>query len=289
LGLFLSGKARASDVNTHAPTVRLELESRPESLTLVRGALIGIGETLAFDPELLDDLKTAVSEACNNAVLHAYGGAPGPLSVLVIVGRERVEVAVHDNGGGIHGVSSAQDRMGVGLAVISALAERAEFISNPGRGTKVRMAFRGRAAAADAELSGGMSVNGEAPTAELNGSVIVRLSPPGLVDGVLGRLARGMAASARFSLDRFSDLYLLADRLAAHTRTAARGDELSFTLSADKRRLELTIGPFRDGSSAQLEADVGVLADELQIESEDGSETLRLVVCDRRGDDGDRS
>ena len=61
-----------------SPSVRLELDSRPETLTLVRGMLGGVGELLAVDPELLDDLKTAVSEACNNVVLHAYPlRAPG--------------------------------------------------------------------------------------------------------------------------------------------------------------------------------------------------------------------
>jgi anti-sigma regulatory factor (Ser/Thr protein kinase) len=39
--------------------------------------LSGVAEFLSIDPELLDDLKTAVSEGCNNVVLHAIGpGAP---------------------------------------------------------------------------------------------------------------------------------------------------------------------------------------------------------------------
>ena len=64
-----------------APTLTLELDSRPETLTLVRGMLGGIAELLTMDAELLDDLKTAVSEACNNVVLHAYPEGSGPLSV----------------------------------------------------------------------------------------------------------------------------------------------------------------------------------------------------------------
>ena len=55
--------------------VRLELDSRPERVALVRGMLVGLGGLLAWDAVLVDDLKTAVSEACNNVVLHAYGGA----------------------------------------------------------------------------------------------------------------------------------------------------------------------------------------------------------------------
>ena len=128
-------------MNNGTPKVRLELESRLECPTLVRGALIGIGETRAGDPELLDDVKTAVSEACTHVVLHAYNGDPGPLAVTVAVGHDRGEAAVHDRGSGIQAVSSADDRMGVGLAVITALSERAEFISVPGEGTVARVAF----------------------------------------------------------------------------------------------------------------------------------------------------
>ena len=54
--------------------VALELPSIPENLTLVRGMLGGVAELREMDPELLDDVKTAVSEAANNVVMHAYLG-----------------------------------------------------------------------------------------------------------------------------------------------------------------------------------------------------------------------
>jgi serine/threonine-protein kinase RsbW len=282
---FPCGKAEDhANVSKGTPTVRLELQSRPECLTLVRGVLTGIGETLAFDPELLDDLKTAVSEACNNVVLHAYGGQPGPLSVSVRVGHNRVEAAVYDRGSGIQAVAAAEGRMGVGLAVISALAERAEFISAPGEGTSVRMVFSGevRRAPALAELSEPVSLNGVESPAGLDQSVAVTLTPPSLVAGVLGRLARGLAATAHFSVDRFSDLYLVGDALAEHTRAAAAGDELRFVISPANRRLELTIGPFRKRSSAKLDRDLAVLADELQVNPDGDGEALWVVVVDRR-------
>ena len=59
-------------------------------------------------------------------------------------------------------------------------------------------------------------------TERLDGDAIVSLSPVSFVGSVLGRLARAMAARARFSLDRFSDVYLVTDALAAH---AGRGGE----------------------------------------------------------------
>jgi anti-sigma regulatory factor (Ser/Thr protein kinase) len=271
-------------VNNGTPTVRLELESRPECLTLVRGALIGIGETLAFDPELLDDVKTAVSEACTNVVLHAYRGDPGPLAVAVAVGHDRVEAAVHDRGTGIQSLSSADDRMGVGLAVITALTERAEFISVPGGGTEVRMAFAGpvHEAPSTAKLSGSVSIDGYKPPTGLEGRVMVYFSTSDLLSAVLARVARGMAASAHFSVDRVKALAPLADTLGAHANAFVAATPLTLSLSATNRRLELAMGPFRNGSSAGLDTNFGALVAKLDVDRTGESETLRLVVSEPR-------
>jgi anti-sigma regulatory factor (Ser/Thr protein kinase) len=275
---------RKRDVINGTPTVRLELDSRPECLTLVRGALVGIGESLAFEPELLDDVKTAVSEACANVVLHAYEGVAGPLAVVIAVGHDRVQAAVHDRGIGIRAVSPAEDRMGVGLAVITALAKRAEFISTPGEGTEVRMEFTGRIAEGPltAQLPESMSIDGHVPRFELGGTVVVSLSSAALLEPVLSRIARGMAAGAHFSIERIRELPALANTLAAHTHVAAGRDPLAFALSAEKRRLELAIGPLRTGSSAGLGPEVGALGAELGVDRAGESETLRLVVSETR-------
>jgi anti-sigma regulatory factor (Ser/Thr protein kinase) len=284
LTFFRAGKPTVANVNNSTPTVRLELESRPECLTLVRGALIGVGETLAFDPELLDDVKTAVGEACANVVLHAYDGDPGPLAVAVAVAHDRVEAAVHDRGSGIQSLSSADDRMGVGLAVITALSERAEFISVPGEGTEVRMAFAGavREAPSTAELSGSVSVDGYKPPTGLAGRVIVYLSSSDLLGAVLARLARGMAAAARFSVDRIKAFAPLADTLGAHANATIAATPLTLSLSATNRRLELAIGPLRNGSSADLDTNFGGLDADLHVDRTGESETLRLVISETR-------
>ena len=87
-------------VNNDSPAVRLELDSRPETLTLVRGVLAGVAELIGLDPELLDDLKTAVSEACNNVVMHAYDDEPGPLGVRLYARQDSIEVVIRDEGNG---------------------------------------------------------------------------------------------------------------------------------------------------------------------------------------------
>ena len=114
-----------------------------------------------------------------------------------------------------------------------------------------------------------------------------------LLGTVLGRLARALAATARFSLDRFSDVYLVTDAVAAHAEASARGERVSFALKAGARRLELVVGPLRAGSgradsSQEANSDarrspLELLSDELEVQTlADGGELLRVVMIDQR-------
>ena len=271
------------------PTIRLELQSRPESLTLVRAMLAGLAIPLALEPELLGDVKTAVSEACNNVVIHAYPDQPGPLRIDLALEHEGVEVVVRDHGGGIRHTPPAEGRMSVGLALIRTLAERAEFRDAPDGGTEVRMTFaRQDSVAPPPPIAPAGSVG---PEPQLDGDVVVTLYPVTLLSGLLGRVARAAAAGARFSVDRFSDLHLVTDAIAAYAETAAASGELSFAIRAVDRRLELTVGPFGAGSGARLESDAAtepalaplvLLADELVSEPVESGEMLRVLVVDPR-------
>lgn len=279
-------------MNEDAPAVRLELDSRPETLTLVRGVLAGVAELIGLDPELLDDLKTAVSEACNNVVMHAYDGEAGPLTVRMYIDPEAIEVVVRDQGTGLPPLVPADETIrGVGLSVIRALADNAEFRSVPEGGTEVRMSFAGQRDGKPLFHLPGEAGRDDHRAPWLAGDALVSLSPISLLAGVLGRVARALAARARFSLDRFSDVYLVTDAVAAHAGRAASGPRLSFAISTGTQRLELTIGPFAPGSGAQLERGTGdysaasaltMLSDELDVRVLDGQEVLRVVMVDRR-------
>jgi serine/threonine-protein kinase RsbW len=270
--------------------VRLELESRPEAPALVRAALAGVAQLLEFDPELFDDVKTAVSEACNNAVLYAYDGSPGPLVVGLEIRPDGIVASVRDWGGGIQQAGPSDERMGVGLAVISALADRAEFITPPDGGTEVRMSFTGRVAAVwPLALPAGRDA-GTAVPVELSGDVVVTVWPTGLLAGVLGRMARAVAARTHLSLDRFSDIYLVTDAIAALAETAAGDSAISFAVAAGHKRLELTVGPFlaQDGALAdrlasQAETSLAGIVADFALEPADGFELLRVVVDEGPG------
>ena len=294
---MVPGENLAPVVTVSGSTVRLRLESRPETLTIVRGMLGGVAELLAIDPELLDDLKTSVSEACNNVVLHAYSDEPGPMEVSLFVEGDRIRITVADEGAGMASPPVAGDvTQGIGLSVIRALAEGVHFRSSPGEGTEVQMQFAGTrdgrrlfTAPPDAAADGAL------PAID-NGEVVVSLSPVTLLPGVLGRLARTLAAGAHFSLDRFSDVYLVTDTLAAHAADAASAERIHALLRARDRRLELELGPFRAGSNnslgpgrprEQAASPLGLLADEISVApsggaGENSDEALRVVVIDHR-------
>jgi serine/threonine-protein kinase RsbW len=149
------------------PNVRLQLHNQPENISLIRTTLAGVAEAIDLPREALDDVSTAVTEAANNVVLHAYQGDRGSLEVDIHVAPSTLTVAVRDEGIGISGQAQAQDggRDGVGdggaleagglladgkldggslklgLPVIAALASRVEFRACDGGGTEVRMEF----------------------------------------------------------------------------------------------------------------------------------------------------
>ena len=75
----------------------------------MRAVLGGIATPFALRPEMLNDLKTVVSEACNNAVDHAYRGETGTIAVRVDIQLEEIEVTVRDWGGGFQELAPAGD------------------------------------------------------------------------------------------------------------------------------------------------------------------------------------
>jgi serine/threonine-protein kinase RsbW len=278
-------------VNADGAIVGLQLQSRPQTLTIVRGMLSGVAELLEMDAELLDDIKTSVSEACNNVVLHAYGDQVGPMTIHLFADEEAIRVVVLDEGVGLGGSPVSEDSHGIGVSVIQALTSDARFEAREGGGTQVSMRFEGSrddhhlytapdAVAADAD---------DLPEVA-DGEVGLSLSPVSLLTGVLGRLARTLAATAHFSLDRFSDVYLITDTLAAHAGRAAESDRITARLSAGERRLEVALWPFRAGSAAVLQSGsadpvgspLAHLADEISVREYGTGEAIDVVVVDHR-------
>jgi serine/threonine-protein kinase RsbW len=127
--------------------VRLTMPAKAEYLILARLALAGIARGRPMSESVLADLKLAVTEACGNAVRHAYPDDPGVVRVLFEVQADRIDVTVEDHGtGAVPGLPSAPEldgapsESGMGLAIIHAVVDDVEIeTSSDGAGTVVRM------------------------------------------------------------------------------------------------------------------------------------------------------
>jgi len=129
---------------TALPDVRLTLPARPEGVAVVRQALAGMADALAFDAAVVADMKMAISEACTNVVVHAYEADDGVLEVELSAGDSGLTISVRDHGSGIrpHGERRGEaPALGLGLPLIAALSDSYELQGTAGRGTEVRMTF----------------------------------------------------------------------------------------------------------------------------------------------------
>jgi len=281
------------------PNVCLSLPNRPENVLVVRQALTGVAERLGLDPVEANDLNTAVSEACNNVVMHAYAGAEGPLEVGVHALTGTLVVVVRDRGIGIppHRRDGEEGYAGIGIPVINALATHARFSDLAGGGTEVRMEFASPNGASLAPLDGDAPgpEAGSAKHARSSGAIELRLAPNALARAVLPRVMCALAARANFSTDRIADVQLLADALTASARDSIDASHLDVGITVTARTLDLRVGPLRAGEGEKLAAGAdadGVapviqrLTDNRRLAvargADSAAEMLELQLLDRR-------
>ena len=115
-------------------------------------ARVAVSAFLAcLDPNIeeLTDIKTAVSEAVTNAVVHGYSEKDGKIYITVsILEKSRVRIRIKDKGAGIENVERAMEplfttvggeRSGLGFAVMESFMDKVKVSSTVGKGTTVTM------------------------------------------------------------------------------------------------------------------------------------------------------
>ena len=107
-----------------------------------------------MDPTLneLEDIKTSVSEAVTNAIVHAYPDTIGKVQIRVrILEDQTMEILVKDRGRGIPDIEKARqpmfttggaERSGMGFTIMESFMDKVVVRSVPGRGTSVSMKKR---------------------------------------------------------------------------------------------------------------------------------------------------
>lgn len=129
--------------------MKLQIESRSENEAFARVAVAVFLSRLDPTLEELDDLKTAVSEAVTNAVIHGYQNGEGEIYIETEIEDRLVTVTIRDEGIGIENVEQAMEpmytsdktgeRSGMGFSFMEAFMDQVDVCSEPGHGTTVTM------------------------------------------------------------------------------------------------------------------------------------------------------
>ncbi len=124
-------------------------DSRSENEAFARVAVASFLTQLNPTVEEVSDVKTAVSEAVTNSIIHGYEGEIRKIFIRCKIKENRFYVEIRDEGRGIEDVERAMlpmfttkpelDRSGMGFAFMEAFMDRIEVLSEPGGGTTVSM------------------------------------------------------------------------------------------------------------------------------------------------------
>ena len=131
-------------------TMRLCFDSRSANESFARTAVAAF--LCGLDPtvEEISDVKTAVSEAVTNSIVHGYRDTIGTVYITAnIYSDNRIVIKIRDKGCGISDVRQAmeplfttaaeEERAGLGFAVMESLMDKVKVFSQPGKGTTVTL------------------------------------------------------------------------------------------------------------------------------------------------------
>jgi len=140
--------------NPKAATVEVRLPSRLGYEKVAMSTASAVAKLMGFREDRIEDLKTAIAEACINAIEHG-NRLNEKLSVGVVLsaGADQLEVKVIDDGSGIEKpppkpdidrkMHGEEDPRGIGMFLIQALVDEAEWVAGTeGRNSYVRLVIR---------------------------------------------------------------------------------------------------------------------------------------------------
>ena len=132
--------------------VKLEFPSKSANEAFARSAVAAFAAQLDPTMDELGDIRTAVSEAVTNAIVHAYPNEVGTVWLRArIIDGEYLEIVVKDKGRGIEDVKKArtplfttggEDRSGMGFTIMESFTDKLTVRSAPGKGTTVTLLRR---------------------------------------------------------------------------------------------------------------------------------------------------
>ena len=128
--------------------LHLEFNSESENEGIAR--IVTSAYIMRFDPDMeeMEDVKTAVSEAVTNSIIHGYKGEDGVIEIVSRIANRILYIEITDHGCGIEDVDKAMEpmyttgtdgRSGMGFSFMEAFMDELTVESEPGVGTVVKM------------------------------------------------------------------------------------------------------------------------------------------------------
>ncbi len=134
-------------------STKIQFDSLSVNEAFARGAVAAF--LARYDPTVpqLADIKTAVSEAVTNCIVHAYPDRVGQIALTITVYPDRqVKIVVADKGVGIRDIGQAmeplfttgdpEERSGLGFSVMQSFMDKVRVASRPEQGTRVTLTKR---------------------------------------------------------------------------------------------------------------------------------------------------
>lgn len=136
-----------------ALSMKLTIPAASEFVGVVRLAISGVATRMNYTIEEIEDIKISISEACTNAIQHAYENSDdmskNTIEIEATIYNDRLEIIVKDFGKGfdlgILGTDEQKEKsqekfgLGLGLTFVKSLMDDTEFSSEPGKGTTIKM------------------------------------------------------------------------------------------------------------------------------------------------------
>ena len=130
-------------------SMKLEIPSKSQNEAFARVVVAAFASQLDPTIEELADIKTAVSEAVTNAIIHGYENKSGIVTIECKIIGSKIEIIISDEGNGITDISKAMEpfytsrpeleRSGMGFTVMETFMDELDVNSEVGKGTRVRM------------------------------------------------------------------------------------------------------------------------------------------------------
>ncbi len=124
--------------------ITLRLPSKAEYVSIARLAASVLSNTIGFDIEQIDDIKVAVGEACNNAVLH--GKCEDEVyEINFKVSQDKIQIEVRDNGIGFDEEKYEEPDLGnlrgngLGIYIMKSLMDEVDILPNKNEGTILKL------------------------------------------------------------------------------------------------------------------------------------------------------